>query len=92
MKLNDASPQEWDAATSPKNNSAVNNPAHYNTGDIECIDAIESSMSPEQFQSYLKGNCIKYLWRMSYKGKKLEDTLKAKWYLSRMIENIKANT
>ena len=67
---------------------AVNNPSHYNTGNIECIDAIEDSMSPAAFKGYLKGNCMKYLWRYDYKGKPVEDLKKASWYLSRLIEMV----
>ena len=66
----------------------VNNPSHYNTGGVEAIQAIEASMSTEAFQGYLKGNCMKYIWRMSYKGKSKEDTLKAQWYLNRLIETL----
>jgi len=67
---------------------AVNSPDHYNTGNIECIDAIEDSMSPAAFKGYLKGNCMKYLWRYDYKGKPVEDLKKASWYLSRLIEMV----
>jgi len=66
----------------------VNKPAHYNAGGVECIEAIKASMSVEAFEGYLKGNCLKYLWRMSYKGKALEDTKKAQWYLQKLIDNI----
>jgi hypothetical protein len=62
----------------------VNNPEHYNTGNIECIDAIEESMSSVAFKGYLKGNCMKYLWRYDYKGKQVEDLEKAGWYLRRL--------
>ena len=64
----------------------VNSPSHYNTGNIECIEAIEDSMSPAAFRGYLKGNCMKYLWRYDYKGKPVEDLAKASWYLGRLIE------
>ena len=67
---------------------AVNSPDHYNTGNIECIEAIEDSMSPAAFKGYLKGNCMKYLWRYDYKGKPVEDLKKASWYLSRLIEMV----
>ena len=63
----------------------VNQPTHYNTGSIECITAIEASMSQEEFCGYLKGNCLKYLWRYRYKGKPLEDLKKAQWYLNKLI-------
>ena len=62
----------------------VNQPAHYNTGNIECIEAIEESMSSVAFNGYLKGNCMKYLWRYDYKGKQVEDLKKAGWYLNKL--------
>lgn len=62
----------------------VNSPSHYNQHGIECIQAIEASMSKEEFQGYLKGNTIKYLWRYRYKGKPKQDLQKALWYLSRL--------
>jgi hypothetical protein len=64
----------------------VNNPSHYNTGNIECIDAIEESMSSVAFKGYLKGNAMKYLWRYDYKGKQVEDLEKAGWYLLRLTD------
>ena len=63
----------------------VNHPSHYTEGDVECIDAIKASMSFEEFVGYLKGNCVKYLWRYRNKGKALEDLKKAQWYLERLI-------
>ena len=42
-------------------------PKHYNTGNLECIDAIEASMTSEEFRGFLKGNCMKYLWRAGTK-------------------------
>jgi hypothetical protein len=59
-------------------------PAHYNTGNIECIEAIEESMSSHAFKGYLKGNCMKYLWRYEYKGKQVQDLQKAGWYLQKL--------
>ena len=61
----------------------VNSPPHYNEGGIECIDAIEASMSQEAFRGYLKGNMLKYLWRYENKGGK-EDLDKANWYLTKL--------
>ena len=57
---------------------------HYNSGNIECIDAIEESMSSHALKGYLKGNCMKYLWRYDYKGKQVEDLQKAGWYLRKL--------
>ena len=66
----------------------VNNPNHYNNGSIECIEGIQASMSTEEFAGYLKGNCMKYLWRYNYKGKPVEDLQKAQWYLAELIKEL----
>lgn len=65
-------------------NDDVNNPLHYRQNSVECIEAIEASMSQEEFKGYLKGNALKYLWRYAYKGKPIQDLDKAEWYLARL--------
>ena len=60
------------------------NPQHYQKGGVECIDAIEASMTEEAFKGFLKGNCIKYLYRYENKNG-AEDLNKAQWYLSRLL-------
>jgi len=65
----------------------VNKPAHYNNGKVECIEAIDASMTDVEFRGYLKGNVLKYVWRYLYKGKPLEDLKKARAYLDRLIES-----
>lgn len=67
------------------NEDVVNSPSHYNSGGIECIDAIEDSMSSIAFKGYLKGNVQKYLWRYEMKGKPGEDLQKAQWYLAKLL-------
>ena len=69
----------------------VNNPPHYNNGNIECIDAIEAMLTPEEFIGYLRGNTLKYRWRMRYKGKAIEDLDKAKWYDDKLSKYLKDN-
>ena len=64
----------------------VDKPEHYNSGKVECIEAIQASMSLEEYKGYLKGNTIKYLWRYQYKGKPAQDLKKAQWYLNKLIE------
>jgi hypothetical protein len=64
----------------------VDKPEHYNSGKVECIEAIKASMSAEEYKGYLKGNTIKYLWRYQYKGKPVQDLKKAQWYLNKLIE------
>jgi hypothetical protein len=71
--------------TSPKKEikDNVNSPAHYITGGIETIDFIEAKSL-----NYNLGNVVKYVSRSDYKGKKLEDLKKARWYLCREISNL----
>lgn len=49
-------------------NDEIKNPAHYTQGGIECIDAIKSALTTEEFIGYCKGNIIKYVWREQHKG------------------------
>jgi hypothetical protein len=68
----------------------VNHPAHYNTGKFEVIDVID-----DWGLDFYSGNCIKYIARAGKKdpNKLLEDLEKARWYLTRKIENLqKANS
>ena len=59
------------------------NPDYYKQGDIECIDAIKSSMSHTEFCAYLKGSIMKYLWRYKQKNG-IEDIKKSLWYLKKL--------
>lgn len=65
---------------------AVNHPSHYTRGKIEVIDFIE-----DQQLLYHLGNVIKYIARAGYKGDKLEDLKKARWYLDRYINEVMGN-
>lgn len=61
------------------------NPNHYRKGDVECINAIESATETlTGFEGYLLGNILKYIWRYDQKNG-IEDLLKAKWYLDKLI-------
>lgn len=94
MSIDDATPADWDALRNKhpqlvkKYEDLVNSPSHYNYGKIECIEAIEESMTPESFKGYLKGNTMKYLWRYERKGKSIEDLKKAQWYLNKLISEV----
>ena len=67
----------------------VNHPDHYNQGGIECIDAIEAALTPEEFKGALKFQTMKYTWRMGHKGDALTDAEKVQWYNTRLIEILK---
>ena len=34
---------------------------HYRHGEIECIDAIQAALTPEEFRGFCKGNVLKYV-------------------------------
>ena len=66
---------------------AVNHPAHYTQGGIECIDALSAMVSgyPDPVNATLAWQVVKYIWRHPFKGKPLEDLKKARFYLDRLI-------
>lgn len=72
--------------TDKKNNlisNVIEHPSHYNRGKIEVIDFIEDQQLP-----FHLGNVVKYIARAGYKGDKLEDLKKARWYLDRYINEV----
>jgi len=71
-------------ATDQQQTDAVNSPAHYGQGKIECIDYIEDFLTHDEYVGYLRGNIAKYLHRWRLKGG-LEDLKKAMWYMTELI-------
>ena len=69
-------------------NSNVDHPAHYNKGNIECIDAMIAAFSKAEVAVFCKINAFKYLWRAENKGKYKEDMEKAAWYTNKANELI----
>lgn len=75
----------------------VNQPPHYNSSSIECIDAMAAmaagtDMAPHA--AYCWQNSFKYLWRFPYKHQtvkgSLTDLKKCRYYLDRLIQQIEA--
>ena len=64
----------------------INQPPHYTSGGVECIDAIMAAVEdlPPQ-EAVLVGNVIKYVWRYKRKNGK-QDLQKAQWYLAKLID------
>lgn len=62
----------------------INHPSHYTQGKIECIEVIE-----DWGLNYHLGSALKYICRAGKKDptKYKEDLEKARWYLTREIEN-----
>lgn len=71
--------------------STVSHPAHYNKGKIEVIEFIEDQGLGRPF---CRGNAIKYLSRAGKKdpNKEIEDLEKARWYIQREVELIRARS
>jgi hypothetical protein len=64
---------------------------HYKSKKVQPWDAMESWMSPEQFEGFLRGNVIKYIAR--YKDKDgLRDVQKARHYLDKLLECLEARS
>ena len=75
-RLNDVTPQEWDA---------VNKPEHYNLGKMEAIEYIKQQCGTKGYMGYLEGNVLKYMHRWKYKSG-VQDLEKAQWYLQKLVE------
>jgi hypothetical protein len=58
------------------------NPSHYKKGDIECIDAIRSMLTEDEWRGFLKGTSVAYLWRLGHKDAVEQDARKTLWYVS----------
>jgi hypothetical protein len=67
---------------------AVDHPAHYNQGGIECIDAIESALGRDGFVAFLRGQVLKYQWRLGRKDASAQDAAKAHWYSDRLVKTL----
>ena len=65
----------------------VNRPAHYTSGGIECIDAMQAAFGDEAVKDFCLCNAFKYLWRHRQKNG-VEDLKKARWYLNRLIREM----
>jgi len=68
-----------------KENDKVNNPSHYTYGKWEVIDILRGMLTPEQFEGFLLGNVLKYVFRYSHKNGS-EDLRKAGVYLGWLTE------
>ena len=58
----------------------VDQPSHYRRYGMESIDAMKGTMSPEEFNGFLKGNAFKYLMRAGAKDSLEQDLHKVCWY------------
>ena len=68
----------------------VNSPKHYKLRglDIESVDVIKATLTPEEFQGWLKGNAMKYLHRLGKKDDAVQDAKKAMKYLEWLVKEM----
>ena len=91
MSIDNAKPHEWDKVATktvevpPRGHARSCRLLHYNKGAIEAIEAIKGMQ--KEYKGYLKGNCLKYLWRYEYKNG-VEDLTKARVYLDWLIKEV----
>ena len=63
----------------------VKNPKHYDLGNgVQTIDFIKASLTPDQWEGYLKGSVLKYMSRAGKKSVSTRDYEKAAWYLEKL--------
>ena len=65
------------------------NPSHYKKGGIEAIEYMKAKSTPEEFKGHLRLTALKYLSRYGQKDNELQELEKAKWYLDRLIQELK---
>ena len=67
--------------------SEIKKASHYNKhpSGIECMEVVK-------YETFLRGNVLKYVWRAPYKGNELQDLLKAREYLDLEIERVRTQS
>lgn len=64
----------------------INHPSHYNQGSIEVIEAMKA-MPLDEYRGFLRGNALKYIYRMGSKDAADVDGYKAKNYIDWLMES-----
>lgn len=63
----------------------IDKPSHYTQGPVECVDAMQSAATHDEFVGFLKLQVFKYIWRCGSKDDALQDAKKAEWYAARLV-------
>ncbi|MQS52154.1 DUF3310 domain-containing protein [Companilactobacillus mishanensis] len=69
----------------------VNHPTHYNQGILEVIDAMKA-MTDDEYRGFLRGNALKYIYRLGSKDNPKQDGEKAKYYIDWLIKSYEGDT
>lgn len=63
----------------------INHPAHYESGNYECIDVMVETQGIDAVKKFCVCNAFKYIYRHQRKNGD-EDIKKAAWYLNKYLE------
>lgn len=75
-----------DTGSENKRSDSVSRQTHYTSGNIECIDAMETVFGEVAVEDFCILSCFKYLWERKYKGNERQDIEKALWYFDKYKE------
>ena len=64
------------------------NPSHYQSGDVECWEAIRAAIGSEGWIMHCRGTAIKYIYRCGSKDSRKQELSKAAWYINKAIEEL----
>ena len=66
----------------------INEPPHYNIGDINCLQLIKQQLGKEGYLAYLTGSAYKYLYRHEHKEENIADLKKCKYFIEAKIKEL----
>ena len=77
----------WEKEPDTEYDDPVHHPNHYMLApELEAIDVIRASLTPNEYMGYLKGSILKYRLRAGRKGEAEQDIAKSDWYRERAVE------
>lgn len=88
---------KWDDDHPDITEDHVSSPDHYKSdkhfGTLECKDWIQELLTKEEYEGWLKGSALKYIWRYQDKGNPKQDLAKAGQFISFLsdFQDVKAD-
>ena len=93
MSIDDVTPQEWNEVNMNTQTTKKDEGKSFlaDLWNSQTNDEVkEAASTQEEFEGYLRGNVLKYVWRFKYKDN-IKDLRKARWYLDKLIEKVNEN-
>lgn len=76
----------------PLSKGLAANQKHYQIARVEPIEVLQMYLSPEEFQGYLRGNALKYLFRLGHKDEPKKEVDKAYQYSKWLLQAVGGKT